>query len=222
MIVSEWLTCADPIAMLDYLHGRASDRKLRLFACACCRHYWHLLNEKPSRNAVLVAERFADGQATPQELEDAGEEAVDAGREGDGTGPVACCHFPPDQSYPVEAAKHAAREMIDVMNTGRIVSGGGELSDAEWRAELWAEADILRDIFGNPSRPAVIDPVWLTPGVITLARSIDNERAFDHMPFLGDALEEAGCDKPDILDHCRSQNQHFRGCWVIDVILGKS
>ncbi len=222
MTAPEWLTCADPFAMLDDLQGRASDRKLRLFACACCRHYWHLLNEKPSRNAVLVAERFADGQATPQELEDAGEEAVDAGREGDGRAPVVCCHFSPDQSSPVEAAKHAAREMIDVMNTRKIVSGGGELADDEWRAELWAEADILRDIFGNPCRPAVIDPDWLTPSVITLAQSIYHERAFDRMRVLGDALEEAGCDKLDILDHCRSQNPHFRGCWVIDAIRGKS
>lgn len=108
------------------------------------------------------------------------------------------------------------------MNTRKIVSRDDELSDDEWRAELGAEADILRDIFGNPSRPAVIDPVWLTPGVITLAQSIYYERAFDRMPFLGDALEEAGCDKLDILDHSRSQKQHFRGCWVIDAILGKS
>ena len=86
MTASEWRTCGDPLAMLAYLQGRASDRKLRLFACGCCRHYWHLLRENESRNAVLVAERFAEGEATQQELEYAGENAADAGREGDGRG----------------------------------------------------------------------------------------------------------------------------------------
>ena len=142
MTASEWLMCDDPLAMLDDLQGRASDRKLRLFACACCRHGWHLLREEPSRHAVLVAERFADGQATRQELGDAQDDAVDAGREGDGRGPVACCHLRLDQSYPAEAAKHVARQMIDLMGRRKGPSGDFQLSDDERRAALRVQAGI--------------------------------------------------------------------------------
>lgn len=176
MTESEWLDCDDPHAMLRFLEGRASDRKLRLFAVARCRRLWHLMRETPSRQAVLTAERFADGLATRQELEDAQEEAVDAGREGDGRGPVACCHLRPDGSYPVEAAQYVAGEMIDVMDTRQ------ELSDEEWQAELRAEAEVLKDIFGNTFRPNVIDPAWLSPSVVALARTIYEERASTACP----------------------------------------
>jgi hypothetical protein len=88
--------------------------------------------------------------------------------------------------------------------------------------EMSAQAIILRDIIGNPFRPANIDSAWLTPGVIVLARALYDERAFGGMPSLGDALEEAGCDNPDILSHCRAGTEHVRGCWVVDAILGKS
>ncbi len=216
MTESEWLTCEDSHTMLKSLECRASDRKLRLFAVACCRRYWDLLREEGSRTAVLVAERFADGLATPQELEDAQEEAVNAGREGDGRGPVACCHLRPDGSYPVEAAQYVAGEMIDVMDPRQ------ELSDEEWQAELRAEAKILKDIFGNPFRPITTHPAWLSSNVVALARTIYEERAFDRMPELADALEQARCHDAGILGHCRHQGPHVRGCWVVDAILGKS
>jgi hypothetical protein len=80
---------------------------------------------------------------------------------------------------------------------------------------------LLRDIFGNPYRPATIDPAWRTPDVISLTRAIEEDRAFNRMPILGDALEEAGCDNIDILRHCRLETGHVRGCWVVDALLGK-
>ena len=124
---------------------------------------------------------------------------------------------------PLEAVEYVAQELIDVMSRRRGLLYSGELSDDEWRAELRAQADILRDIFGDPFGPAVIDLiVWLTPSVMTLAESVHNERAFHRMALLGDALEAAGCDNPDMLDHCRSHKGHFRGCWVVDAILGRS
>lgn len=216
MTDQEWLTCTDPTPMLEFLQDKASDRKLRLFAVACCRRYWDLLREERSRTAVLVAERFADGLATREELEDAQEEAVNAGREGDGRGPVACCHLRPDGSYPVEAARYVAGEMIDVMDTRQ------ELSDEEWQAELRAEAEVLKEIFGNPFRPITIHPAWLSSNVVNLGEAIYEERAFDRIPELAGALEEAGCYDADILGHCRHQGLHVRGCWVVDAILGKS
>jgi len=84
---------------------------------------------------------------------------------------------------------------------------------------------LLRDIFGNPFRPITIAPTWLVwnDGVTRkLAQAIYEERAFDRLPILADALEEAGCANADLLNHCRQPVEHVRGCWVIDLILGKS
>jgi hypothetical protein len=84
------------------------------------------------------------------------------------------------------------------------------------------QARLLRDIFGNPFRPIALDPAWLTSDVLALARGIYDERAFDRMPILADALQDAGCDSEDVLNHCRDANQvHVRGCWVVDLVLGK-
>jgi len=83
------------------------------------------------------------------------------------------------------------------------------------------EPTILRDIFGNPFRPITIDPRWLTSTVIDLARTIYDEKAFDRMPALADALKDAGCDNDEILSHCRNEGPHVRGCWVVDLLLAK-
>jgi hypothetical protein len=81
---------------------------------------------------------------------------------------------------------------------------------------------LLREIFGNPFRPVVADPRWLTSTVRGLASAIYAERAFDRLPILADALEDAGCDHADVLAHCRGDGPHVRGCWVVDLILGKT
>jgi hypothetical protein len=83
------------------------------------------------------------------------------------------------------------------------------------------ECSILRDIFGNPFRPVTLDPRWLTASVVDLASAIYEERAFERMPILADALMDAGCDNDDILNHCRGDGPHVRGCWVVDLLLGK-
>ncbi len=79
----------------------------------------------------------------------------------------------------------------------------------------------MRDIFGNPIRPVVFDATWRTPSAVALAQAIYAERRFADMPILADALEEAGCTSADILDHCRQSSDHARGCWVVDLVLGK-
>ncbi|MBN9519490.1 hypothetical protein J0H58_13365 [bacterium] len=81
---------------------------------------------------------------------------------------------------------------------------------------------LVRDIFGNPFQPVTFEPSWRTTAVDGLATGIYEEKAFDRLPVLADALEDAGCSDGDILDHCRSQGEHVRGCWVVDLILGKS
>jgi hypothetical protein len=85
-----------------------------------------------------------------------------------------------------------------------------------------AQAPLLRCIVGNPFRPVSIDPSWLTSTVVALVHGIYDDRAFDRLPILADALEDAGCDHPDILGHCRGVGPHARGCWVVDLVLGKS
>ncbi len=100
-----------------------------------------------------------------------------------------------------------------------------------------AQADMFRDIFGNPFlnnpfphlrdhltplRFFPLHSTWLTSDVLALARGIYAERAFDRMPILADALQDAGCNNDDVLNHCRDANQvHVRGCWVVDLLLGK-
>src|SRR5262249_45880859 len=89
--------------------------------------------------------------------------------------------------------------------------------------ELRAQTTLFRDLFGNPFRPVRIDPAWLRwngGAVERLARSIHDNRAFDHLPPLADSLEEAGCSNADVLAHCRGLGPHVRGCWVVDSLLG--
>ena len=203
--------------MLEYIQGRASDRKLRLFACACCRLVWSGLTYGRSRLAVEVAERYADGAAGDADLERAystAQEAVNRCRVR-----VTGGRLVNRRGVSVEEARLSmAAEAAHVNRPFRI----GRLR--------WFERDddvrptspgLLRDIFGNQFRPETADPRWLTSTAVALARTIYEERAFDRLPILADALEDAGCDNADILTHCRGDGPHVRGCWVTDLVLGK-
>ncbi|AMV27276.1 hypothetical protein VT84_22935 [Gemmata sp. SH-PL17] len=83
------------------------------------------------------------------------------------------------------------------------------------------QATLLREILGNPFRPIVVNPSWLTSNVVALATGIYAGKAFDRMPILADALQDAGCDNEDIMNHCRQPGEHVRDCWVVDLLLGK-
>ena len=229
MTESDWNSCADPQAMLDFLQGTASDRKLRLFTCAYCRY---ILQENP---VVLVAERFADGLATNAERKHAQKEAVKAAtfRNLGGRGG----HY----TLMTAAASAAARILCP---PGRIYRECGTLARTVVTAvrvvnpqaadELQqAQVMVLRDIFGNPFRPTpAIDSAWLSwnDGIVgKLAQTIYDERILpegllhqSRLAILADALEESGCNNQEILVHCRSRTDHVRGCWLIDLILGKS
>jgi hypothetical protein len=234
MTEAEWLACLDSRIMLEFLRSKASDRKLRLFAVACCRRYWDLLRDEGSRTAVLVAERFADGLATREELEGAREEANWTAGGGDGFGPERCCMDLDDRPYDSAAAANVIEATFDVLESRKIaadlaglprsqwVKSHAGLTNERWVDERRAVADLIRDIFGNPFRPTTIDLAWLNSNVLDLARTIYEERAFDRMPELADALEAAGGHEADILGHCRQAGPHVRGCWVVDVVLGKS
>jgi hypothetical protein len=93
--------------------------------------------------------------------------------------------------------------------------------ESGWEAVLGPMTDFLRDIHGNPLRPPTIRPEWRTEAVVALAAGSYADRAFDRLPVLADALEDAGCDDLEVLGHCRGPGPHVRGCWVIDLVLGK-
>jgi hypothetical protein len=93
---------------------------------------------------------------------------------------------------------------------------------AAFLAERRSQADLLREVFGNPFRPVAFDPAWRSTDVMLLAQGIYADKAFDRLPILADALQEAGCDSEAILNHLRDANApHVRGCWALDLALGK-
>lgn len=117
---------------------------------------------------------------------------------------------------------------VSPRNAGSIRKALGIVRDATRRwwqpAENIAQIGILHDIFGNPFRTVAADPSWLAWNngtVPALAQAIYDDRAFDRLPILADALEDAGCHNADILEHCRGGGEHARGCWVVDLVLGK-
>jgi hypothetical protein len=208
MTEAEWRTCEDLRRMLELVRGRADERKLRLLVCAECRH-WSIITKGVFQQAVEVAERYADGLATE-------EERLQAWRATDSR----VRRRAHSSLAPYLLAVHAA------------VEGYEEYAEPNWNALAAfrkyrtdaAQAQLFRDIFGPlPFRPASIEPGWLTSDVVALARSIYDDCAFDRLPILADALQDAGCENADVLDHCRDpQLTHVRGCWVIDLMLGKT
>ena len=216
MTEAEWLACTDAQMMLKSLRRKSSERKLRHFACACCRDIWHLLTDEHSRIAVEVAERFADGDATRDELDAALKEASAV------AGPPAWAAAWTSEGQARKAARNAARGAV------RAVEWGATVRAAEGIAVKAGQAAALREVFGNPFRSVAIHPGWRTPTVTNLATAAYEERALPsgeldavRLAVLADALEEATCDNGDILNHLRAPGPHVRGCWVIDLLLAK-
>jgi hypothetical protein len=221
MTEQEWQTSTDFNAMWNQLEWSASYRKLRLFAVACCRRIWPLIKDERCRRAVEVAERFADGQASRLEVEVAESEARTAlptqhPSKGVTVGTKAwretrVMHAVARAAWYTAAnnARNAAYEVYSVTQLRGLDQG-----------EFW-QCDLLREMFGNPIHPATTDPSWLTTAVVGMATAIYADRTFDRLPILADALEEAGCTNAGILGHCRGLGPHVRGCWVVDLLLGK-
>jgi hypothetical protein len=210
----EWLTCDDPHAMFDRVEA-GSSRKLHLFACACCRRIWRGIRDERGRAAVEGAEQFADDHISRTafaKLSASAEEAY---------GEAFNSTHTSSEMIGLYAAHITAVENIEGWHLSDVLRATAEAA-GYGSDESSAQADLLRDIFGNPFRPVVLDPAWLSSDVLALARGIYDERAFDRMPILADALQDAGCDNEDILTHCRDTSlTHVRGCWVVDLLLGK-
>ncbi len=237
MTEAEWLAWKDPdrLLWLPLLRGKISDRKMRLFACACCRRIWDLLTDKRSRAVAEVAERYADGLATPEELNAARETARDAVTEpvligGTAMGTttrtsptsVALCAAATEYFSPRPAA-HLSAMFVEYMADGDRVA---------FAAEREAQGLLFRDLVGNPFRPVTVDPVWLVWNggtIVQLALAAYDERELPsghldtvRLALLADALEDAGCTEPTILEHLRGSCPHVRGCWAVDLLLGKT
>jgi hypothetical protein len=207
-----WETCTDPDTMLD--DCRASPRTLRLFAVACCRRVAHLLPDKRFRQAVEVVERYAEGQASDKQRQ-AAKEACKKARGTPVYTPAAAAATEAVDSSADQAAASAARSAA-CAEAGNVTEGPA------WEAARASQVALLREIFNNPFRTIPVDRAWLDHNggaVRSLARAIHQERRFEEMPVLADALQEAGCSDEEILEHCRGPNAHVRGCWVLDLIL---
>jgi hypothetical protein len=210
-----WLACGDSGPMLEFIRATAGERKLRLFAAAGFRRLGTLLPDPRQRRGIEALERLAEGALT-----------LDACR---GVAAGVRHAIPPDECSPgspppAEHRHYVALMLFREFRSSRIAAHAVHAADGlgDGAVERREQARLLRDIFGNPFRPGAVHPAWLTPHVIGLARGIYEDRAFDRMPVLGDALEEAGCTDEEILAHCRSPTDHARGCWVVDLILGKA
>jgi hypothetical protein len=230
----EWLAARKPDPMLDYVRQQAGDRKLRLFAVACCREVWDLL-DAPVRSAVEVVERYADGEATRKQIMaaraacQAAEKSAHRKRAGS-VGQAAKAVYWTTKPRIGECVQTVCEDTAGAATTAAVQTAGldpRDWDDAYEKAQTAVgarQADLLRDCFGNPFRPVAVDPGWLAWGggiVGRLARAAYEERAFDRLPVLADALEEAGCHDADVLGHCRGGGPHARGCWVLDLILSK-
>ncbi len=214
MTEEEWLKC-DPEKMLKFLPGKWSARKLRLISCGCCRAIWTLLVDKRSRIAVRKLEEYADNLEFERLRQDAYNTANAAYR---------CNLDSSPQNIDLAACTVvcAANKEVPPNLWGNLAAALESPGKNDgYQIEIRLKTHLIRDIFGNPFRPIVADPAWLTPTVQSLAAAIYQDHAFDRLPILGDALEEAGCTDADVLLHCRQPGEHVRGCWVVDLVLGK-
>jgi hypothetical protein len=234
MTEQEWHTSQEPEAMLKGLHGISSlagispiggkiQRKLRLFAVACVRRLWPLLQFGRSRSAVELSELFADGIVDKGQLERVEAAALaDASTWKREWGDIGLARKQAMWAAWGSAGTRWAGGWSPAMRAAWLAFEHAQKAKcADGETERATQVLLIRDIFGDPLKPTTINAFWLTTTVNVLAELIYNDRAYDRMPVLADALEDAGCTNVDILNHCRQPGEHVRGCWVLDLILGK-
>jgi hypothetical protein len=202
-----------------------SNRKVLLFQVACCRRIWHLA-PADCRAVVELAESRADGEAAYEDVAaacDAKDDSYDLVREIVGK----FDSWEPWGYWDEVVSKAAMAEGGAASDQVSEPHKLGAFNLAYGAAEK-SQADLLRDLLGNPHHLPELDPSWLTPTVVNLASVAYQERSLPsgeldpaRLSVLADALEDAGCTDPDLLGHLRSPGPHVRGCWALDLILGK-
>ena len=219
MTEATWLAATDPTPMLEFLRGKASERKLRLFLVATARSVGDKIDREDMRQAVEAGERHADGLITDEELH-----RHSSAMYGYFTDPT------PEMREWFAGISRGSRERLATFKLAHscVFTQRGLMTIMTLNAyrdglvlTRQYQPSLLRDIFGNPFRPVAVDRSWLTSTVVSLAQGIYADRAFDRLPILADALQDAGCENADVLGHCRGPGPHVRGCWVVDLVLGK-
>lgn len=223
MTETVWLTSRDPDDLLDYHRMKGEKRRLRLLAGACVRRMHTVLPafaDPAFERLIEVVEGFADGTRDRTEFVAARKPFRQAVR---ALGPK--LREPEASAASVfdcltqDAMEGMTAAIANALFVIRKASPDGR---AIGKVERAAQADLIRDIFGNPFRPVAFAPGWRTDTVVSLARGMFESREFAAMPILADALQDAGCENPDVLTHCRDPNGvHVRGCWVVDGVLGR-
>ena len=215
MTESEWLAYQDPTAMLAFLRGKVSDRKLRLLGTGICRQFQDQIETKAFSDAIETVEVYADTGKTKAALKRA-RQGVRAIRHGLPSG---------DKTRVVEwvalwLAEVAASENAFGGTADELIRLAGEgLVGPDLVTSM---VTIMRCVIGRQSfRPNSKTASWRTSVSVSMAQTIYDDRAFNQLPLLAEALETAGCTDKDILEHCRDSGPHVRGCWVVDMLLGK-
>ena len=219
MTEAEWLISANPRAMLKFWHPQIGDRKRRLFVCALCRRLGIRLADPRSQRAVEVAESFSDYEATEEELGEAFQEALNA-QLGRRSATISTAELASS------IACTAVRSPLDLAYGTAILLTPGAAREimkhtVNRKAEAQHQANLLRCVVGNPFSPTLAECPWLTDNIRAMGQTIYENRCYEDLPILADALEDAGCDNADILNHLRGPGAHCRGCWALDLILGK-
>jgi hypothetical protein len=224
---AEWLAATDLVPMLQFLKGKASDRKWRLLICGCCRQLPDAYLSQEEFGSIESGEQYADGGMSLEELNRC---RSNRPRQFHATG--LNWYTSAIRLYALCRRKllfQSALAQVSVTAQLRVEAAFGQYRHEHKEARRVATlaerhfiARVVRDVFGSPFCTVMLDPSWLTSTVRLLAEGIYQERAFtDRLPILADALQDAGCDDDRILNHCRSDSPHVRGCWVVDLLLGK-
>jgi hypothetical protein len=237
-----WFSGTELRATISFLKGKSHERKLKLFACACCRRINHLLIDDRSKRAIDVVEQFHEGRVTRQIYDNAFQSAQDAymALSRDVANDEATPGLSAYRSILRISRMFAAQSVMLCFGDGywevtQVCCGAlrgqgtSDVDESESRSagekieanEQSAQVGLLHDIFGNPFHPIAIDSEWLTSTVLQLARQTYDSRDFSILPILADALQDAGCENEEMLNHCRQQTEHVRGCYVLDLLLGK-
>lgn len=226
MTEAEWERGVNRVQMLDYLGDRLSVRKYQLLAVAYCHRQWDLFPPIPHRQAIKAAEQIADGgdiEGFRQVIAAARQAMTSRNTTKDmehSSLAFAAYHATASELSPRDSLLAVAGALSSVMSD-RLHIYRREF-DPEPDPEEYQQISLLHDIAGNPFRPVSVNPEWLTSTVVAIARQIYMKKGFTAMPILADALLDAGCEDPEVIDHCRSGGPHVRGCWVVDMVLGKS
>jgi hypothetical protein len=212
MTEAEWLRCEGPTELLALQWDKPNERKLRLLACAIPRRMRHFSEEPCVVAAAEVSERYADGRATVEEMGAAGMTAIALRSKFHEPEASAACR----PRGVVGAARQVTRR-----DAGKVIWEVEQVADRGGVGSR-ERTNLIRDIFGNPFRPVVFSPSWGTDTAVSLAHTMYESRDFGAMPILAEALQDARCDNADVLNHCRGPGPHVRGCWVVDLVLGKA